>query len=135
MVDYASHFFKSSKNKFSSSMLNAVVLTFVKCSLAVVIGQVPQKCIAWMIAPQQDSEFQVSPEDTIRCLAGHSLIASSTAMFLPSLSPDPMQSTQLRAPMSNLQQVRFFISYLRKMHIFRANAVDLFWVNRMEDTS
>ena len=51
--------------------------------------------------------------------------------FLLSLSPGPMQSTRVRAPMSNLQPVWFFISYLRKMHIFRANAVDLFWVNRI----
>ena len=66
MVDYASNCFQ--RKKFHLKKLNAVVLTFVKCSLAVVNGQMPLKCIAWMIAPQL--EFQVSPEGTIRCPAG-----------------------------------------------------------------
>jgi hypothetical protein len=68
MVDYSAFKELLSKNKFSSTKLNAVVLTFVKCSLAVVIVQVSLKCIASMIAPQL--EFQVSPEGTIQCPAG-----------------------------------------------------------------
>jgi hypothetical protein len=68
MVDYSAFKELLSKNKFSSTKLNAVALTFVKCSLAVDIVQVPLKCIAWMIAPQL--EFQVSPEGNIWCPAG-----------------------------------------------------------------
>ena len=110
------------------------MLTFVQCSLAVVIGQVPLKCIAWMIAPTRIFRFLLNAPFGVRPEFDLLIHRDVLAEFI-SRSYAKHSAEGARRPMSNLQPVRFFISYLRKMQILRANYVDLFWVNRMEDTS